>query len=223
MRERIGAAAERSGRTAGDITLVAVTKTVGVDRVCEALRAGARDLGENYVQEARDKIPEVAAESTPEAPLTPRWHFIGHLQSNKARDAVRLFDLIQGVDRLSLAEEIGRQASKSGAKQPILIEVNFAPEIPGRGGALPEDVGDLAARIAAIGGVELRGLMAVAPPGEGEAARPHFRRLRQLYDLLPTEQRQVLSMGMSGDFETAIEEGATLVRIGSALFGRRKP
>jgi len=168
-------------------------------------------------------------------PKRPLWHLIGHLQSNKAKYAVSLFDLIQSVDSLSLAQEIGRQAVKLG-KQPqaVLIEVNLAPEVLGRAGVLPETVNDLAAQIRETPGLELQGLMGIAPASPvadggdpdvdraAETARAHFRKLRGLWETLPDQNRRILSMGMSGDFETAIEEGATLIRIGTAIFGRRK-
>jgi len=220
VRDRMATAASRCGRRPDEITLVVVSKTVDSGRVREAIDAGALDLGENYVQEAREKIVQIGENVSENA---VNWHFIGHLQSNKARDAVRLFDLIQGVDSPRTAEEIGRQASKIGKLQAILLEVNLAPDIATRAGVLPEQVADHAARVAAIAGVELRGLMAVAPPnvaGE-DSARIHFRRLRTLFESLPAEHRRVLSMGMSGDFEIAIEEGATMVRVGSAIFGAR--
>jgi pyridoxal phosphate enzyme (YggS family) len=190
-------------------------------RVREAIDAGASELGENYVQEARAKIGELASSV---GNTLPHWHFIGHLQSNKAREAVRLFDLIQGVDSLRTAEEIGRQASKLGTTQPILLEVNLAPTIATRAGVVPERIGDVADRIATIAGVELQGLMTVAPPavGGGEPVWMAFRRLREQFDALPATCRKTLSMGMSGDFEVAIEEGATMVRVGSAIFGPRR-
>jgi len=220
VRERIATAAIRSGRRPDDITLVVVSKTVDPVRVREAIAAGALDLGENYVQEAREKIAHIG-ENVPENAVN--WHFIGHLQSNKARDAVRLFDLIQGVDSPRTAEEIGRQASKIGKLQGVLLEVNLAPDIATRAGVLPEHVAEQAARVAAVAGVELQGLMGVAPPGTagGDSVRMHFRRLRTLFESLPAENRRVLSMGMSGDFEIAIEEGTTMVRVGSAIFGAR--
>jgi pyridoxal phosphate enzyme (YggS family) len=212
----VASAAERAGRRVEEIGIVAVTKRVPAEQVRAAVAAGAVDLGENYVQEARDKIPLVTGERSVDRSATPRWHFIGALQSNKARDAVRLFDLIQGVDSLRLAQEIGRQALKVAKVQAILIEVNLQA-------ALPEAVEALAGEMAGIEGVSLRGLMAVAPSdARGEAARPHFRRLHNLFERLPEAHRQVLSMGMSGDFEVAVEEGATLVRIGTAIFGQRK-
>ncbi len=223
VRERIAQAASRSGRSAETVTLVAVTKRVAPHRIRAALAAGATDLGENYVQEAATKIE---GRDRVEVPSAARWHFIGHLQTNKAQDAVRLFDLIQGVDSPRAARAIGRQAITMGKTQPILIEVNLAAEVAGRAGVLPEQVADVAAEVASLAaqGVALRGLMAVAPPpdeGRGDL-RDSFRLLRRLWEALPPENRQVLSMGMSNDFETAIEEGATMIRVGSALFGARK-
>lgn len=217
VRARIVAAARRSGRTPDAVRLVAVTKTIGPERVVQALAAGVTDLGENYVQEARAKIPEVAALS--DRPAT--WHLIGHLQRNKAKYCADLFSLIQSVDNYQLAQELGKQAAKQGKTQRILIEVNLA-EQPERAGVSPGETLGLADQIAGVANVELRGLMGMAPFGDDpEQARPCFVLLRELWRKLPPEHRRTLSMGMSGDYEVAIEEGATLVRIGTALFGKR--
>jgi pyridoxal phosphate enzyme (YggS family) len=217
VRERIARAAARAGRAPESVRLVAVTKTVEPARVQAAVAAGVLELGENYVQEARAKVPEV---SPPEdAGLI--WHMIGHLQSNKAKYSVGLFSLIQSVDNYQLAQELGKQATKKGKSQPVLIEVNLAGA-EHRAGVLPAALPDLVKGVLAVPGLELQGLMGMAPAGgDPEAARPHFRRLRGCWEALPGPNRRVLSMGMSADFEVAIEEGATLVRIGTALFGRR--
>lgn len=217
VRQRIAEAARRSGRDPGAVTLIGVTKTVPAERVAAAFRAGVTVFGENYVQEARDKIPAVnAATGKP-----PVWHLIGHLQTNKAKYAVDLFDVVQTVDSARLAQEIGRQASKRSGTQRVLIEVNLSGEAQ-RAGVLPEGVAELAEVVARTPGVVLEGLMGMAPVAADPAgARPHFDRLRRLWEALPAGGRGILSMGMSGDFEVAIEEGATHVRIGTALFGNR--
>jgi pyridoxal phosphate enzyme (YggS family) len=213
VRSRIADAARRSGRDPDDITLVAVTKTVDPARIQAAADTGIRDFGENYYQEARDKLPLFGSEI--------RWHFIGHLQSNKAKYIAGRFDLIHSVDSLNLAAEIGKRASNRGLIQEVLIEVKLA-ESDAKHGVEPERTLDLAGDIAQTAGVRLRGLMGMAAFGGGsEDSRPYFARLRGLFDQLPPVNRVVLSMGMTGDFEVAIEEGATLVRIGTAIFGVR--
>lgn len=206
-------AAQRSGRDPADIVLIAVTKTIPVDAIRPAVEAGARDLGENYYQEARDKLSAFGNDV--------RWHFIGHLQSNKARHVVGRFALIHSVDTPALAQEIGRRASAAGIVQDILLEVKIDPA-PDKTGIAPGDVGPLAERIGAIDGLRLRGLMGMPPPVSDPAlARPYFALLRSLLDDLPCTTDRWLSMGMTADFETAIEEGATHVRVGTAIFGPR--
>jgi hypothetical protein len=171
------------------------------------------DIGENYVQEAEAKQREIDPDV--------RWHYIGHLQRNKARQAVRIFSTIQSVDSLPLAEEIGRRAAVLGSEMDILIEVNLSGEAS-RFGVIPEDTLSFAEKIAVVSGVRLRGLMGMAPfVANPEATRPYFIRLKELWDKLPKEQRQWLSMGMTNDFEVAIEEGSNMVRIGTAIFGAR--
>jgi hypothetical protein len=220
VRERIAAASERAGREPGGVRLVAATKTIQPTRIREAIAAGISDFGENYVQEARDKAPAVVAGSA-SAAVSVRWHMIGHLQSNKAKYAVDIFSLIHSVDTYQLAQELGKLALKKGKSQEILIEVNLAGT-PERAGVAPEAALALAERVAGQPGLSLMGLMGMAPfSDDAEDARPHFRALRALWDRLPEPHRRVLSMGMSGDFEVAIEEGSTLVRIGTALFGQR--
>ena len=209
VNERIAGAASRAGREFSDITLVAVTKKQSVDAILEVLSAGATDIGENYVQEAADKREGV---------LSARWHLLGHLQSNKAKVAVTLFDLVQSVDSLKLARALGAQAQASGKDQKILLQVHLGDEET-KFGLLPETVADSAAEIAELPGVTLQGLMGIAP--NGVEARPYFQQLRAIFEALPAKNAQILSMGMTGDFESAIEEGATLIRIGTAIFGPR--
>jgi PLP dependent protein len=213
VRERIARAAVRSGSTAESIKLVVVTKTVDVPRIQEAIAAGASDIGENYVQEAEAKWREIGR--------GVKWHFIGHLQRNKSKAAVTIFDTIESVDSIELAEEIGRRARHLGKVQDVLVEVSISEEATKFG---VEPAGALASvgEIANVEGLRVRGLMGMAPLGsDPEQARPYFRKLRELWDRLPEEQRRYLSMGMTGDFEVAIEEGANMVRIGTAIFGPR--
>jgi pyridoxal phosphate enzyme (YggS family) len=219
VRARIANAAAGANRQADAVRLVAVTKTVSAARVAAVVAAGVTDVGENYVQEARAKIPEVNALTNTESV----WHLIGHLQRNKAKYCVGLFSLIHSVDNYQLAQEMGRQATKQGKTQAVLVEVNLA-EQPERSGVRPDDALALCERIMGVPGLELRGLMGMAPYFQENApqrARPFFARLRDLFEQLGSANRQTLSMGMSGDFEAAIAEGATLVRIGTALFGQR--
>jgi pyridoxal phosphate enzyme (YggS family) len=214
--ERIEAACARAGRRPGDVTLVAVSKTVPVARIRELLEEGQVAFGENRVQEALAKIPEVGRGA--------RWHLVGHLQRNKARHAVGAFEMIHSVDDLDLARELDRRAAAKGLVQPVLVEVNVAGEAS-KHGAAPEEVPALLEGIAGLAGLDLRGLMTVPPPvGRAEDARGWFASLRELRDA--GEQRTgrrlpELSMGMTDDFEVAVEEGATLVRVGRALFGER--
>ncbi|MDX1931501.1 MAG: YggS family pyridoxal phosphate-dependent enzyme [Capsulimonadales bacterium] len=220
VRERIHAAAERVGRSAGDITTVAVTKTVPPARIREAIAAGARHFGENYVQEARVKIAEISSFSE-EADISIQWHLIGHLQSNKVKYATELFSLIHSVDNYQLLQEIERQASKRERIQEILIEVDLT-DIERRTGISAEALPALVDAAGQLPHVALHGLMGIAPVSENETeARAYFARIRALWERLPAENRRILSMGMSGDFEAAIAEGATHVRIGSAIFGER--
>jgi pyridoxal phosphate enzyme (YggS family) len=207
VRQRIADAASRAGIAPEKVMLVAVTKKKPAGAVLEALAAGLTDIGENYVQEAAEKRGQIAG---------GRWHLLGHLQSNKAALAVTLFDLIQSVDSVKLAAALGKHAL--GKNQEILIQVHLGDEET-KTGLPPEMALDAAAEIAAIPRLALRGLMGIAPSGVDP--RPYFQELKRLFDRLPTENRQILSMGMSGDFETAIEEGATLVRVGTAIFGAR--
>ncbi len=210
VREKIAAAARRAGRSPEDITLVAVSKRQPAEAVTEALAAGLTQFGENYVQEAAEKRARVAG---------GHWHLIGHLQSNKAKLAVTLFDLIQSVDSVKLAREIGRQALAVGKTQLVLLQVHLGEEDT-KTGVSPDAALDTAAAIGNIKGIELQGLMGVPPLGEDP--RPYFVQARTLFEKMPSANRQTLSLGMSGDYETAIEEGATLVRVGTAIFGARQ-
>jgi pyridoxal phosphate enzyme (YggS family) len=210
---RIAAACAASGRNRGDVQLVAVTKTFPASDVDHAIAAGMTDVGENKVQEARDKKPLVAGQGKGNA----RWHLIGHLQSNKVKDAVRLFDVLQAVDSTELAEKIARAADAAGKRQEILLQVNVGGEEQ-KSGAAPAEVASMVKRIGGFSGVRLAGLMAIPPAGEAEATRRYFRDLRAMRDDLGLAE---LSMGMTDDFEVAIEEGATILRVGRAIFGNR--
>ena len=209
VRRRIAEACARSGRNVQDVTLVAVTKVFPAEYVTQAIAAGITDVGENRVQEARDKRPLVRGSA--------RWHLIGHLQSNKAKDAVRLFDVIQTVDSLDLGQKIARAADAAGKRQAVLLQVNIGNEEQ-KSGADRAEVPSLVKALRGIDALDLRGLMASPPLGTPEETRPYFRELRALRDGVGVEQ---LSMGMSEDFEVAVEEGATIVRVGRAIFGSR--
>jgi pyridoxal phosphate enzyme (YggS family) len=209
LEERIAAACRRAGRDRAEVRLVAVTKTFPATDVDAAIAAGMTDVGENKVQETREKRPSVQG--------TVRWHLIGHLQSNKAKDAVQLYDVIQTIDSASLAERVARAAETAGKTQDVLVQVNVGRE-PQKSGVTPEETPALAKVIAAMPSLHLAGLMTIPPVGEAEEMRPYFRELRAMRDDLGLRE---LSMGMSDDFEIAIEEGATIVRVGRAIFGTR--
>ena len=212
----IADAAARAGRRAEEIALVAVAKTQPPDAVQEAIDAGQLLFGENRVQEARAKIPLL--------PVRSRWHFIGHLQKNKIRHALPLFELIQSIDSLELARDLDRIAAEAGAYPRVLLEVNVAGEGT-KFGFQPEQLRAQMDALLALERVQIEGLMCVPPPvPRAEDARRYFVTLRELRDRLKSECRvplPELSMGMSGDFAVAVEEGATLVRVGSAIFGER--
>lgn len=216
VHKRIEDACRRAGRSTDSVLLLAVSKGMPPEVVNSALNEGQVYFGENKVQEAKAKIPQCSGRA--------RWHMIGHLQSNKCRDAVQLFEMIQGVDSLALAEELNKWAEKIGKTMPILLEVNVAGEAT-KFGFKPEAVREQLEAINALPKLELHGLMTIAPwTPDPEKVRPAFRRLRELKS--ECEQKlgaplPHLSMGMSGDFEVAIEEGATIVRVGTALFGAR--
>lgn len=214
---RIGDAATRVGRNPEDVRLVAVSKTFPPAKIRAVAEFGHRRFGENRVQEAKEKIPQLED-------LDLEWHLVGPLQSNKAKPAVELFDVIQSVDRLKLAARLDRYAGERGLRLPVLIEVNVGEE-PQKAGVVPAELEPLARSVLELPNLELRGLMTIPPFLEDpESVRPYFRKLRELRDEL--EQRLEvalpdLSMGMSSDFEVAVEEGATIVRVGTAIFGER--
>ncbi len=218
VQERIARAAERSGRSAEEITLVAVTKTVPAEVINQAIRAGVRIIGENRVQEARQKQPEVL-------PVT--WHMIGVLQTNKVKYAVRLFQMIQSVDRLPLAQEIEKRCQKENKVMPVLVEVNTSGEAT-KSGCQPEETLELVAQISELPHLRVQGLMTIGLFSRDEkAVRRCFVTLRNLAEQIrsqhiPGVSMDILSMGMSSDFEWAIEEGSTMVRIGTAIFGPRR-
>ena len=217
VQERIADAARRAGRREDAVLLVAVSKTIEVERVRAAIEAGVPALGENRVQEAREKIAAIGR---------PRpWHLIGHLQTNKVKDALECFDLIQSVDRLPLAEAISRRAAEAGRRVDVLVQINVGEEEQ-KGGVPAAELRPALEAMTALPGLRLRGLMAIPPlPRDPEDSRPYYRTMRKLLDDargwgLGAELAE-LSMGMSGDFEVAIEEGATIVRVGTAIFGPR--
>jgi len=217
VREQIARAAERARRRADEITLVAISKTFPADRIHAAFKAGLHHFGENRVQEFESKQPALAA-------LDATWHMIGHLQTNKARRAAHLFDRVDSVDDLSLAQKLDSAAAAEGKRIPILIEVRLGDEAA-KSGAAESDLSTLAEAIAPLAQLELLGLMTIPPYFDDPArVRPYFRKLRELRDTLSrtiARPLPVLSMGMSHDFEIAIEEGSTEIRIGTALFGKR--
>ena len=214
-------AAECSGRPAGQVRLVGISKTVAAEAVKAAMGLGLEDLGENRVQEAEAKIAELGRASEGGR---ARWHLVGHLQSNKAARAARAFDRIHSVDRIGIAAALSRHAAEAGREPAVMIEVNVAGS-PSQHGVAPAGLIELARDVAKLPALRLDGLMTVGPEVErAEEARPRFARLRALRDEVEREiglSLPELSMGMSGDFEVAIEEGSTLVRIGRALFGER--
>lgn len=210
VRDRLARAAERAGRRADDVLLIGVSKTVDVERIRAAVAAGITALGENRVQEAKAKIAELGRPAA--------WHLIGHLQTNKVKDALELFDLIHSLDRLELAREIERRAAGRGRVVEALLQVNVAAEAS-KGGVGPDAVGEALDVIGKLAHIRVRGLMTIPPEVEHpDESRPWFRRLRELAERHALPQ---LSMGMSGDFEIAVEEGATMVRVGTAIFGPR--
>lgn len=211
VRERIATACSRTGRSPDEVTLVGVSKGFPAEAVAEAYAAGLRDLGENRVQEAAGKIEALAA-----LDVRPRWHLVGHLQTNKAKTAAGLFAIIHSVDSLRLAQALSRRARES---VPILLEVNVTQEAS-KFGFAPKEVASTLSAIVALPNLDVRGLMTIAPlTDQPETVRPVFRRLRELRD---AEGLRELSMGMTDDFEVAIEEGATMVRVGRAIFGPRQ-
>ena len=216
IRERIAAACARAGRDPGSVTLLPVTKSQPPEVVNAAAQLGLTRFGENKVQEAKAKIPLCSDRL--------RWHMIGHLQTNKCRDAVELFEMIQSVDSLHLAEEINRRADQAGKTMPALLEVNLAGEAS-KFGYRPEQLLADLPQLKLLSRLEIQGLMTVPPwTSDPESVRPVFRQLRDLKERCEKALGAPLphlSMGMSGDFEVALEDGATIVRIGTALFGPR--
>jgi len=219
VRERMAQAARRAGRNPEDVVLIAASKGVDVERLNEGLSAGIRMLGESKVQEAMPKLQALGNKA--------EWHFIGHLQSNKVKYVVGAFTLIHSVDSIELSEEINSRAEKMGMIQNVLLEVNVSGE-KGKFGVMPDKVNTITKAFSGLKHISLRGFMTVPPYSDDpEDARPYFRMLRELRDNamhtgICTDDCRELSMGMSGDFEVAIEEGATMVRIGTAIFGVRK-
>jgi PLP dependent protein len=220
VKERIKSAAVLTGRNPGDIQLVAVSKTKPVERLQTAMACGVTLFGENYIQEARDKYNALYAQ-----PAT--WHFIGHLQSNKAKYAVKIFDLIHSVDSIKLSREIDKQARKIDKVQDVLVQVNIGEEAS-KSGAHVDDTARLIIEMSQLSHIAVKGLMTMPPFFNApEKVRPYFAALRHLRDQIQAMQLHgigmtELSMGMTGDFEAAIQEGATLVRIGTAIFGARE-
>ena len=220
INKRITDAATGCGRIPETIRLVAVSKTVDAGRVAEAIDAGVVILGENYIQEARDKFNTLY-----DRPV--QWHFIGHLQSNKAKYAVRMFDLIHSVESFKLAKALDKEAHKNGKVQDILIQVNISQEET-KSGIAETGAVELITQISGLENIRVKGLMTMPPFFDApEQARPFFRQLARLRDRIvehniPDVSMKELSMGMTGDFEVAIKEGATLVRIGTAIFGARQ-
>ncbi len=220
VREGITAAAAAAGRPAEEITLVAVSKTFGADKINEAVSAGVSDIGENYVQEFMEKLGDIDRAAT--------LHFIGHLQSNKAKHVVGKVKYIQSCDRMSLACEIERQAEKLGIVQNVLIEINAGNEAS-KSGVPVEAAEDLVFHVGELPHIRVQGLMAIPPNfGDPAASRPHFERLYKLFLDIGSKKTDnstinmsVLSMGMSGDYEEAIRCGSTMVRVGTAIFGQR--
>ncbi len=218
IRQRIVAAAARANRDPSGIRLMAVSKTVEPQRIRRALDAGISLLGENYVQEAREKIPTVGRSA--------EWHMIGHLQTNKAKYVVHLFDWIHSVDRLDLARELDKRAGQHNRLLNVLVEVNVSGEAS-KNGAPPSGVLELVRQISTLPNLTVRGLMTMPPYSDNpENSRPYFQALRRLRDeinaaAVPNVRMDELSMGMTDDFEVAIEEGATIIRVGRAIFGER--
>lgn len=220
VEEKVTAACERAGRSRGEVTLICVTKTKPVDMLKEAYEAGGREFGENKVQEMKDKLPQLPADI--------HWHMIGHLQKNKVK---YLMDsqivMIHSVDNLALAQTISKEAVKAGRVMPVLIEVNVAGE-ESKFGISCEETEPLIREIAKLPGIHVKGLMTIAPYTEdAQTNRPYFRRLKELQvdiksKCIDNVDMIELSMGMTGDYEVAIEEGATMVRVGTGIFGERQ-
>ena len=220
IRECIAQTAESCGRRVEEITLLAISKTFSREAIMEAITAGIHQFGESRVQEAGNKIPYFTGT------VKPEWHLIGHLQSNKARRAVELFDVIQSVESVKLAARISQAAMELGKTIPVLVQVDLGNEET-KFGAPPDEIREIVEMISGLDGIRLDGLMTIPPYFDNqEDSRPYFHRLRELGEKLETEQpgclgKRHLSMGMSHDFEAAIREGATIIRVGTAIFGTR--
>ncbi|MHB8985879.1 MAG: YggS family pyridoxal phosphate-dependent enzyme [Eubacteriales bacterium] len=217
VREKVAGAARRAGRDPGDIELVAVSKSVSIEKITEAYALGAKNFGENKAQEFLRKHSHLPADT--------RWHFIGHLQTNKVRKIIEKVHLIHSLDRVALAEEISRAAEENNLRAPVLIQVNIGGQ-GDRYGILPDQVSSFAAGAARLPGLEIKGLMAMAPWCEDpEAARPYFRKMASLFkqvkENVPGVSMEYFSMGMTGDYQVAVEEGANIIRVGTAIFGPR--
>ncbi len=218
-REQVARAAQRAGRNAKDVTLIAVSKTFGPATVQQAVDAGARELGENRVQEGIAKAPQISGDV--------RWHLIGHLQSNKARQAVETFGVIHTIDRIELVERLDRIGGELNRRPDVLIQVDLAHE-PTKSGADENELAPIIEALDQAQHLELKGLMVLPPFFDSpEQTRPYFRKLREVLENMngsrtPERKLTELSMGMSHDFEVAIEEGATMVRVGTAIFGSRE-
>ncbi len=219
VRDVIEDAAVKAGRNHSEVRLMAVTKTVEDDRILEAIEAGVDIIGENYVQEGKRKIEKLGKRGV-------EWHLIGYLQSNKAKYAVRIFDMIHSVDRSSLAQEIDRRAGMAGSVAKVLVEVNLSGEAT-KGGVKKDEALALIREMAKLENLSVRGLMTMPPWFDApEQARPYFAALRELRDRVVAEKignvlMEELSMGMTGDYRVAVEEGATIVRVGRGIFGER--
>jgi hypothetical protein len=220
VRERIERAAAGCGRAPGDILLLAISKTFPIETISSAIAAGQRRFGENRVQEAESKIPHLRAVSGLE------WHLVGHLQSNKAHRAAQLFDVIHSVDSIKIAAKLSQSCLEMGKQMSVLLQVDLGKEAT-KAGADPANVRSILESVSTMKGIRVDGLMTIPPYFENpESTRPYFAALRNLRDSIESEQpcclgRRHLSMGMSHDFEAAIQEGATIVRVGTALFGER--
>jgi len=218
--ENIRSSAVKAGRNPDEIKLIAVSKTVELQRVIEAVNAGATILGENRVQEAKSKIEDLR---TLDTNLKPEWHLIGNLQKNKAKTAVELFDLIHSVDSADLAAELNKHAKNAGIVQKVLVQIKLSDE-PTKHGAFENELMGLLNTVMGMDNLNLLGLMTIPPFfDDPEEARPYFRKLRQIAETISAKGFPIneLSMGMSNDYKVAIEEGATMVRIGTAIFGAR--
>lgn len=223
IREKIKESAERSGRRAEDIILLAACKGVDGERVAEAIREGVKVLGENYVQEAIRKKEQLG-----ELANSVEWHFIGHLQMNKVKKAIELFDVVQTVDSLPLARQLNKRAEQAGKVFPVLVEVNIGEEQT-KFGVKPRELLSFLEELVLLRNIRVMGLMTMGPPLEKEKMRPYFAQMRELFEKAKERfssedniQMRFLSMGMSSDYDVAIEEGANLVRLGTAIFGERR-